>query len=164
MVQTGCQIAEELRESGREVSLACGRAPWAPRRPDGRDLVSWLVETTFFDQPLSALPSPAARLVANLQSSGRDGGHDLHYRTLQVMGVQLLGHLAGVEGHRAFFADDLVESVAFGDARYENVRRLFADQLAGRGRPRAGPPRSCPRRRRSAPTRRGSWTCAASPR
>jgi putative flavoprotein involved in K+ transport len=36
--QTGCQIAEELCKSGREVFLACGRAPWGPRRPAGRDI------------------------------------------------------------------------------------------------------------------------------
>ena len=30
--QTGCQISEELCESGREVFLACGRAGWGPRR------------------------------------------------------------------------------------------------------------------------------------
>ena len=30
--QSGCQLAEELHESGREVVLACGRAPWSPRR------------------------------------------------------------------------------------------------------------------------------------
>src|SRR4051812_10408060 len=116
--QTGCQLSEELHEADREVFLACGRAPWLPRRIDGRDIVTWLNETTFFDTPLSALPSPAARLGANLQLTGRRGGHDLHYRTLQAMGVHLLGHLAGVEGHRAYFADDLADSVAFGDARY----------------------------------------------
>jgi putative flavoprotein involved in K+ transport len=131
--QTGCQIAEELRESGREVYLACGRAPWLPRRIDGRDIVTWLQETTFFDTPLSALPSPAARLGANLLVSGQRGGHDLHYRTLQAMGVQLLGRLAGVEGHRAFFAGDLAESVAFGDARYGDIRRLLSEQLPTKG-------------------------------
>ncbi len=30
--QTGCQISEELHEAGRVVFLACGRAPWGPRR------------------------------------------------------------------------------------------------------------------------------------
>ena len=131
--QTGCQLSEELHEAGREVFLACGRAPWLPRRPDGRDIVSWLKETTFFDTPLSALPSPAARLGANLLVTGQRGGHDLHYRTLQAMGVQLLGHLAGVEGHRALFAGDLADSVAFGDARYADIRELLAEQLASRG-------------------------------
>ncbi len=35
--QSGCQIAEELHRSGREVLLACGRAPWATRRIEDRD-------------------------------------------------------------------------------------------------------------------------------
>lgn len=131
--QTGCQISEELHEAGREVFLACGRAPWAPRRPGGRDIVRWLRETTFFDVPLSELPSPTARLGANVQATGARGGHDLHYRTLQAMGVNLLGRLAGVEGHRAYFSDDLADSVAFGDARYADIRRLLGDQLAARG-------------------------------
>jgi putative flavoprotein involved in K+ transport len=131
--QTGCQISEELHEADREVSLACGRAPWLPRRVDGRDIVTWLNQTTFFDTPLSALPSPAARLGANLQVSGRRGGHDLHYRTLQAMGVHLFGRLAGVEGHRAYFAGDLADSVAFGDARYADIRKVLAEQLAAKG-------------------------------
>ena len=133
--QTGCQIAEELQETSREVALACGRAPWAPRRFDGRDLVSWLSETNFFDMPLSALPSPAARLTGNPQTTGRGGGHDLHYRTLQAMGVQLLGRLIAVDGTRAQFADDLTESVAFGDARYADIWKLLAEQLPARGLP-----------------------------
>lgn len=133
--QTGCQIAEELCEAGREVFLSCGRAPWLPRRLDGCDIVTWLSRTTFFDTPLAALPSPAERLVANLQATGRGGGHDLHYRTLQAIGVQLVGRLAGVDGHRARFAGDLADSVAFGDARYAAVKRLLAEQLTGHGRP-----------------------------
>ena len=130
--QTGCQIAEELHESDREVFLACGRAPWLPRRLDGRDIVTWLNETTFFDLPLSALPSPAARLVANVQTTGHRGGHDLHYRTLHAIGVHLLGRLAGVEGYRAYFASDLADSVAFGDARYAEIGQLLTEQLCAR--------------------------------
>jgi putative flavoprotein involved in K+ transport len=133
--QTGCQIAEELHESGREVFLACGRAPWMPRRASGRDIVTWLSEIGFFDTPLSALPSPATRLLANPQATGRDGGHDLHYRTLQAMGVQLLGRLGAVDGNRAHFADDLADSVAFGDARYADLKQVFQDQLVSKGRP-----------------------------
>jgi putative flavoprotein involved in K+ transport len=131
--QTGCQLAEELRQAGREVFLACGRAPWLPRRPGGRDIVTWLKETSFFDTPLSALPTPAARLGANLLVTGHRGGHDLHYRTLQATGVQLLGRLAGVAGHRAAFAGDLADSVAFGDARHADLRTLLGEQLPPKG-------------------------------
>jgi putative flavoprotein involved in K+ transport len=131
--QTGCQLAEELREAGRETYLACGRAPWAPRRLDGRDIVAWICETPFMEMALSDLPSPAARLGANIQASGRRGGHDCHYRTLQAQGVRLLGHLTAVEDGVACFADDLAESVAFGDARYTQVRGLIEKSCAARG-------------------------------
>ena len=130
--QTGCQIAEDLHLAGREVFLACGRAPWGPRRIEGRDIVTWLAKTTWFDTPLSSLTSPSARLTANVQLTGRGGGHDRHYRVLQGMGVTLLGHLTDVDGNTARFAPDLLESVAFGDARYRDVRRLMEDQLSAK--------------------------------
>ena len=131
--QTGCQLAEELFLAGRDVFLSCGRAPWLPRRLDDLDTVTWLHRVGFFDQPLSALPSPAGRLLANPQATGAAGGHDLHFRTLQLLGVVLLGRLAGVDGHRATFIDDLGASVAFGDARWAESRALLARELPIRG-------------------------------
>ncbi|TMC48803.1 MAG: FAD-binding protein [Chloroflexi bacterium] len=131
--QTGCQLAEELHEAGRDVFLACGRAPWAPRRLEGRDIVTWVAETPFFDTTLAELPNPQARLVANIQATGHGGGHDLHFRVLQAMGVTLLGHLRGADGQRAYFAKDLAESVAFGDTRYNDLRELIVKTCAGRG-------------------------------
>jgi putative flavoprotein involved in K+ transport len=93
--QTGCQIAEELHLAGRSVFLACGRAPWAPRRIGDRDLVWWLVNSGYVDEPAESLPNPAARLAANVQATGHGGDHDLHYRTLQRLGVKLLGRFLG---------------------------------------------------------------------
>jgi putative flavoprotein involved in K+ transport len=130
--QSGCQIAEELHQSGRQVFLACGRAPWAPRRIGDHDMFWWSVETGFFDAPLSSLPNPAARLTPNPQATGSSGGHDLHYRTLQKMGVILLGHFLGADGHHARFAPDLNDSVAWGDQRYAEligrVRKLVTER------------------------------------
>ena len=131
--QTGCQLAEDLHLAGREVHLACGRAPWAPRRLAGLDLVDWLSRTSWFDLPLTSLPSPQARLGANVQLTGRDGGHDLNYRVLQAMGVHLLGRLSGVQGYRASFAPDLADSVAFGDQRYQDLCRALREQLPAAG-------------------------------
>src|SRR3989442_2152074 len=128
--QTGCQLAEEIFEAGREVSLACGRAPWIPRRLEGRDTIAWINDTPYFDARLTDLPSPAARLLANPQMSGRRGGHDLNFRTLQAQGVQLLGHFVGVSEGRAHFADDLAESVAFGDTRFAQISELIRKTCA----------------------------------
>lgn len=133
--QTGVQLTEELHLAGREVFLSCGRAPWAPRRLDGTDVVTWLTRTDFLDQRLADLPASALRLVANIQSTGARGGYDLHFRTLQDLGVPLLGRLAGVADHRASFADDLGASVAFGDARWADICTLLTNQLPARGYP-----------------------------
>jgi putative flavoprotein involved in K+ transport len=131
--QSGCQIADELHNAGRDVFLSCGKAPWAPRRVGDYDIVWWALETGFVDQPVGALPSPAARLGANLLTTGHGGGRDLHLRTLQRLGVTLLGHFLGAEGRRARFAPDLAESVAWGDARYGDLMNLVRKTVLERG-------------------------------
>jgi len=133
--QSGCQIAEELHEAGREVFLACGRAPWLPRRIGEHDLMWWFLETGFADQKVAELPTPAARLVSNVLATGRNGGHDLHLRTLRDAGVTLLGHFLGADGHRARFADDLGESVAWGDDRYREMAGRVDKLVEERGLP-----------------------------
>jgi len=133
--QSGCQIAEELHEAGRDVFLACGRTSWLPRRIDDRDLVWWFQETGFLDDPVSALPSPEARLFGNVQATGHRGGYDLHYRTLQAIGVRLLGRLVGAEGRKARFAPDLAASVAWGDERYSELAGRIRKHVADHGLP-----------------------------
>jgi putative flavoprotein involved in K+ transport len=133
--QSGCQIAEELHEAGRDVVLACGKAPWLRRRIDGRDLMWWGRENGFLDATVESLPSPAARLAANVLASGHRGGHDLTLRTLADAGVTLAGHLAGADGHDAVFAGDLLESVAWGDERYRQFMGLCAGVARERGWP-----------------------------
>src|SRR5215216_2439734 len=92
-----------------------------PRRPADRDFVDWLTNTTFLEATVHDLPTPLARLGADVQPPGRGGGHDLHYRTLHARGVTLLGRFAGCEDGVARFTDDLAASVAFGDARYADL-------------------------------------------
>lgn len=133
--QTGGQLAEEIHQAGRDVFLSCGRTPWIPRRIDGRDTISWLIDTGFFETPLSELPSPQARLAGNPQASGKDNGHDLHYRTLAALGVRLLGHFQDADSGRVRFGGDLAECVALGDQRYSELCtriHTFCDRI---GRP-----------------------------
>jgi cation diffusion facilitator CzcD-associated flavoprotein CzcO len=131
--QSGCQIAEELHRAGRDVYLACGRAPWGPRRIGDRDLVWWALESGFLDAHVSSLPDPRARLVANVLATGHGGGHDLDLRTLRATGVTLLGHFLGAEGRRARFAPDLAATVAWGDERHVQLMGLVHKLVAERG-------------------------------
>jgi putative flavoprotein involved in K+ transport len=128
--QSGCQIAEELSEAGRDVVVACGRAPWAPRRFGGRDLLWWAQETGFLDWRLDSLPTPEARLFG-APVLGRE--HELHLRTLQARGVTLAGHFLGARDRKALFAPDLDQSVAWGDERYLQFRGLVDNLVSTQG-------------------------------
>ena len=147
--QSGCQLAEELHKAGREVHLACGRAPWTTRRIGEHDFVWWALNTGYLDDTVAALSSNADRLSANVLASGHGGGHDLHYRTLQEMGVTLHGRFLGAEHGRARFADDLAASVAWGDGR----RALFLERFERWAREHGESWPAASRRGRSKPAR-----------
>jgi putative flavoprotein involved in K+ transport len=113
--QSGCQIAEELRMSGRRVFLSIGTCGRAPRRYRGKDIFAWLELIGFLDRPPSALPSPRARFAANPHVSGAGGGRDLNLHQFSRDGITLLGHLRGATDDRIHLATDLHESLAKAD-------------------------------------------------
>ena len=131
--QSGCQIAEELCDAGRKVFLSCGKAPWTPRRIGGHDTVWWALETGFMNGTADSLPHPAAKFAANITTSGVGGGHDLHLRSLRTKGVTLTGRFAAFEDGEIRFADDLADSVAWGDDRYREFRQRIQGLCAERG-------------------------------
>jgi putative flavoprotein involved in K+ transport len=79
------------------------------------------------DQSLESLPDPGARFWSNPLTSGHDGGHDLHLRTLHAMGVTLAGRFAGASGRTVRFEPDLGPTVAWGDERYAQLTQMVCD-------------------------------------
>lgn len=138
--QSGCQIAEDVLEAGREVIVACGKAAWAPRRIGDHDLVWWGLETGFLDQSADDLPSPTARVAANVSVSGVGGGHDLHPRILRSRGATLAGRFAGYHDGHIRFADDLGASISWSDDRYREFVDMARELCAARGIPDPGLP------------------------
>jgi putative flavoprotein involved in K+ transport len=131
--QTGAQLAEELREAGRDVVLACGKSPTVVRRFGGHDSLWWLAEIGFHEQTLEMAGGPPARLGANPIATGHGGGHDLGFRTLQASGVELVGHFEGADGGEIRFADDLAATVAWGDERFHMMMGGIGKLIADRG-------------------------------
>jgi putative flavoprotein involved in K+ transport len=128
--QSGCQIAEELVRSGRDVYLSVSRCPWIPRRRHGSDIVHWLIELGLTEDRVDKLPSPAARLACNPVVSGNDQGHDCNPRTLAGEEVGLLGRIEAVDGERLLLAGDLEQNLANGDEFAANLNARI-DELAG---------------------------------
>ena len=130
--ETGCQIAEELARSGREVYLSGGRSWWAPRRYRGRDIATWLRVTGWFERRVEDLPPGAHAGQANPQLTGAGGGHDINSHSLERDGVRLLGRLRGISDGTAFISDDLAANVASADAEarrfLESIDRAIETQ------------------------------------
>lgn len=132
--QSGCQIADDLREAGREVWISVGGATRAPRAYRGRDLFAWIHDIGLLDNPMSQHPEgPEARYRPNPQASGRDGGKDINLREFGRDGVHLVGRLEGVSGGRVRFASDLIERLEAADAACEQLVQGLEQYIAGAG-------------------------------
>jgi putative flavoprotein involved in K+ transport len=118
---SGAQIAEELVRAGRPVYLSVGRHKRMPRRYRGHDLIWWLAAMGLDKTPVKARgPDATLPLI-----TGAYGGHTIDFRDFVSQGVTLLGRLQSVRGGVLHFADDLKESLAYGDAAYD----AFLDRI-----------------------------------
>lgn len=111
--QSGCQLAEELYQSGRKVYLSVGSSSGrVPRRYRGKDCVWWLDQMGFYARTVEQLPSPKAKFAGNPHTSGRDGGRTLNVHQFARDGVTLLGRLIGGQDDTLVLAADLHENLA----------------------------------------------------
>jgi putative flavoprotein involved in K+ transport len=132
--QSGCQIAEDLIDAGRQVYLATGTVGRAPRRLRGRDTLAWLAESGWMTQRPTDLADPALMRAAQPQISGVGvRGHTVSLQWLARRGVTLFGHLESADGTRLRFSDDLAKNVRWGDEGAAKIRQHVDDYLARRG-------------------------------
>jgi putative flavoprotein involved in K+ transport len=115
---TGVQLADEIRASGRPVTLAVGRHTRMPRRYRGKDILWWLDRMGVFDQSAEDVYDiEVSRRQPSLQLVGRPDHSTLDLPRLQERGVRLTGRLIGADGHEVSFDDDLVVHTVAADAR-----------------------------------------------
>ncbi len=137
---TGVQLAAEIQRSGRQVTLAVGKHVRMPRRYRGRDIQWWLDAAGILDERWDAVPDlEAARRQPSLQLVGTADHRTLDLGVLRGLGVRLAGRVAGVQGRRVVFADDLAATLAAADDRLARVLRRI-DAHVERSRPAAVAP------------------------
>ncbi|MRT43316.1 SidA/IucD/PvdA family monooxygenase [Enterobacteriaceae bacterium RIT702] len=116
---SGSQIAEELRKSGREVTLSIGEHYRPPRSYRDRDYCWWLGALGLWDE---VKIKPKKQHVA-FAVSGYEGGKTVDFRRLAHMGIMLVGITKSWDNGVLSFADGLVENIAEGDKAYFDVLR-----------------------------------------
>ena len=131
--QTGCQIAEELHEAGREVFLCVGRTGRLPRRYRGRDCIEWQRDMGYLDRTPEMLDSPAARFRADPHLTGRNRGYTISLHDFHRRGIRLLGRLVGCEGERARFDGELHAKMRFADEFCRRIVEQFERHIADHG-------------------------------
>jgi putative flavoprotein involved in K+ transport len=131
--QTGCQIAEELYQSGRKVYLSIGSTGRVPRRYRGKDIFYWLEELGAMRRTVGQLKSPRDKFRSNPHVSGARGGHTLNLHQFARDGVVLLGHLIGAAKTKVAIAPDIKESLAKADRYEADFLKTIDDHITEHG-------------------------------
>jgi putative flavoprotein involved in K+ transport len=129
--QSGCQIAEELAESGRKVYLCTSRVPRQPRRYRGRDIVEWEWDAGILHVERGDLEDPSIMTSPQPQISGVGRyGHTISLQLLSSLGVQLLGRIIGVRDGTLSLDDSLRDNIRFADRTSEDDKRVIDEYIA----------------------------------
>jgi putative flavoprotein involved in K+ transport len=131
--QSGCQIAEELYQSGRKVFLSVSSTGRVPRWYRGKDVTWWLQEMGASDRTVDKLPSPKAKFVSSIQGTGKDGGHTINLHQFARDGVILLGHIQNMDKNRINFVPDLKENLAKADKFEVDFVKQVDEYVAKKG-------------------------------
>jgi putative flavoprotein involved in K+ transport len=131
---TGVQLADEIRRSGRPVTLSAGHHTRLPRIYRGRDILWWLDRMGVFDETTDDVFDPTtSRRQPSLQLVGSPDRRSIDLASLRRRGVRIAGRLLSADGVRVRFDDDLVATTAASDAK---LAALLArvDAFAASGR------------------------------
>jgi putative flavoprotein involved in K+ transport len=129
---SGVQVADELRRSGRSVTIAAGEHVRLPRRYRGRDVYFWLDRIGQLDERWDEVDNlPRARRHASVQLVGGDAPRDLDLYTLAADGVRVTGRLAARRDGTLLCSGGLGALVANADLKLTRLlRRIdeYADE------------------------------------
>ena len=122
---SGCQIAQDLLQSGRGVYLSVRRHRRVPRRYRGKDFGWWQEMTGASDRTVQDLPPDARAPLL----TGVNGGQDVDLRGLGREGVTLVGSLRDIQGSQLLFASDLEENLAGADETFDQFTQLADEYI-----------------------------------
>lgn len=119
---TGIQLADEIRQSGREVTLAVGEHVRMPRTYRGRDIQWWMDRAGILDERYDEVDDIVrARKVPSPQLVGTPERATVDLNALTRMGINMVGRFAGMNGDTAQFSGSLRNVCALADLKQQRL-------------------------------------------
>ena len=125
---TGVQLADEIRRSGRAVTLSVGEHVRLPRTYRGRDVLWWMDASGVWNQRYDEIDDlTRARRLPSPQLVGTPERASLDINALGAAGVEIVGRLAAVRDGRALFSGGLRNQFALADLKMDRLLDTFDD-------------------------------------
>jgi len=119
---SGIQLADEISESGRPVTIAAGRHLRMLRCYRGKDILWWLDRMGILDQTTDQVYDlETSRQQPAFQLVGRSNCSSIDLASLAARGIRVTGRVLGVDGDRFNFADDLISTTASADVKLADL-------------------------------------------
>ena len=132
---TGVQLAAEIQQSGRPVTLSVGEHVRLPRTYRGRDVLWWMDASGLWNQRYDEIDDlTRARRLPSPQLVGTPQRSTLDLNALTAMGVALVGRLSAIRDGRALFSGGLRNVFALADLKMERLLTTFDEWARATGR------------------------------
>lgn len=123
---TGVQLAREIHQSGRPVTLSVGEHVRLPRTYRGRDVLWWMEASGVWNQKYTEIAElERARRLPSPQLVGTPERATLDLNTLRVAGIELVGRLSLIRDGRALFSGGLANQLALADLKMNRLLDTF---------------------------------------
>jgi putative flavoprotein involved in K+ transport len=123
---TGVQLADEIRRSGRPVTISVGEHVRLPRRYRGRDVLWWMEASGVWSQRYDEIDDiERARRLPSPQLVGTPEHASLDLNVLRGSGVEIVGRLGVIRDGRALFSGGLANQFALADLKMNRLLDTF---------------------------------------
>jgi len=144
---TGVQLADDIRRSGRPVTLSVGEHVRLPRTYRGRDVLWWMEKSGVWSQRYDEIEDlqrarrlPSPQLVGTPERLGAD------LNALTAAGVEIVGRLGAIREGRALFSGGLANQCALADLKMDRLLDTFDNWALNQGAEVGCPERFAPTR------------------
>ncbi len=135
---TGLQLADELLQSGRDVTLAAGEHVRMPRNYRGKDIFYWMTQSGIHDQHYNEVEDiTRGRRLPSPQLVGSSDLPILDLNHLQAQGAKIAGRLMRVWNGEAQFSGSLGNVCQLADLKMKRLLKLIDETADKEGAPAA---------------------------